>query len=236
MYHLVNRLIPQFELGDLRTNTVHDRQAEVLLKHRWDDSMSETSTDLVQRWQAGDEDAATQLFERYHGKLLPLVASHLNEKLKPRLDADELVQSIFKSAFRVTRQGQIQFNDDTGFWKWLVTVALNKVFKRIDRETAAKRDPEREISSQPNRDAHLADCLSQRPTTMQVVEVADLLETILQRLNDAQKRILLLKLEGCTQKDIAEKLKLSEKSVQRRAKELREVATEIVGDPAPESL
>jgi RNA polymerase sigma factor (sigma-70 family) len=190
---------------------------------------------LVQRWQAGDEDAAAQLFDRYQGKLIPLVASHLNEKLKPRLEADELVQSILKSAFRVTREGQTQFTDDTGFWKWLVTVALNKVFKRIERETAAKRDPQREVRSQ-GRDVFLADCLSQRPTTAQVVEVADLMEHILKRLDDDQTQALMLKLEGYTQKEIAAKLNVSEKTIQRRSEKIREAAREVVGDSVPPAL
>jgi len=198
--------------------------------------MAETSIDLVRRWQAGDEDAAAELFARYQGRLLPLVASHLNEKLGARLDADELVQSIFKSAFRVTRDGQPLFSDDTGFWKWLVTVALNKVFKRIERETAAKRDPDREISSPTDRDGFLAECLSQRPTTMQVVEVADLMENILQRLDEDQKQILLLRLEGYTQKEIARKLGVSDKTVQRRSEKIREAASAVVGEPVSASL
>lgn len=197
--------------------------------------MSETSTELVQRWQAGDEDAATELFDRYQGKLLPLVASHLSEKLRPRLEADELVQSILKSAFRVTRQGHTQFSDDTGFWKWLVTVALNKVFKKIERETAAKRNPDREVSSQSS-DTYLANSLSQRPTSAQVVEVSDLMEHILERLDDDQKQILLLKLEGYTQKEIASKLNVSEKTIQRRSEKIREVATGVVGVAFPDSL
>lgn len=198
--------------------------------------MPETSTDLVRRWQAGDQDAAAQLYERYQRKLLPLVASHLSEKLRQRLDADDLVQSIFKSAFRVTKEGQTQFSDDTGFWKWLVTVALNKTFKRIERETADMRDPGREISPQADGDDYLADCLSRQPTGEQVVVLADLLENILHRLDDDQKQVLLLRLEGFTQKEIAAKLDVCDKTVQRRFDTIREAASAVLGEPAPQSL
>lgn len=193
--------------------------------------MAESITELVNRWRVGDESAATQLFVQYQKRLLEFVASHLSEKLKPRLDPDDLVQSILKSAFRVARKGDVVFSDETGFWKWLVTVALNKTYKRIDRELAAKRDRRREASGQLDHDTFVTDRLRQMPTSDEVVEVADLLENILLRLNQRQRQVLLWKLDGFHYREMAARLGVSEKTIQREFEVIRAIAAEMTTDP-----
>ncbi len=187
---------------------------------------------LVERWRLGDQDAATQLYERYQHRLLLLVSGHLNERLQRRMDANELVQSIMKSAFRVTSQKDIGCQDESGFWKWLVTVALNKTFKRIDRETAEKRDPKREVGT----DSVLGDRVINEPTPDDVVEVSELLEKILERLTDEQGKILLAKLNGQNHAEIAAELGISTKTVQRTGHAIRQAAMEILGSEVPDWL
>jgi len=187
---------------------------------------------LVDQWRQGDHDAAEQLYNRYQNRLLMLVSGHLNDKLRRRLDPDELVQSIMKSAFRVTSEQDIGCHDETGFWKWLVTVALNKTFKRIDRETAGKRDPKREAGG----DTVLGERILRDPTPSDVVEVSELLEKILARLTDVQGKILLGKLDGLSQSEIAVQLGVSTKTVQRNGQAIRDAAIEILGSDVPDWL
>ncbi len=193
--------------------------------------MSEHATDLVKRWRDGDQAAAEELFHLYQQRLLDLVARHLGEKLRGRLSPDDMVQSILKSMFRVTRDQSLEFCDDSGFWKWLVTVALNKTFHRIDKELAAKRDPGRETSAYL--DMVISHRGSIRPSVEETVQVADLLECILQRLTEDQQQVLQLKLEGHQQTEIALRLGVSEKTVQRRMQQIREAAQSVVGDDGP---
>ncbi|MDZ4852536.1 MAG: sigma-70 family RNA polymerase sigma factor [Pirellulaceae bacterium] len=187
---------------------------------------------LVDQWRAGDQDAATALYNRYQNRLLMLVSGHLSDKLRRRLDPDELVQSIMKSAFRVTSEQDIGCHDETGFWKWLVTVALNKTFKRIDRETASKRDPKRETGG----DTVLGERILRDPTPDDVVEVSELLEKILAKLTDVQGKILLGKLDGLSQSEIATQLGVSTKTIQRNGPAIRDAAVSVMGRDVPEWL
>jgi len=187
---------------------------------------------LVEQWRQGDQDAATLLYNRYQNRLLLLVSGHLNDKLRRRLDPDELVQSIMKSAFRVTSEQDIGCHDETGFWKWLVTVALNKTFKRIDRETAGKRDPKRETGG----DTVLGERILRDPTPDDVVEVSELLQKIMAKLTDVQGKILLGKLDGLSHAEIAAQIGVSTKTVQRNGQAIRDAAMEILGTNVPEWL
>lgn len=187
---------------------------------------------LVEQWRRGDQDAAKALYNRYQNRLLMLVSGHLNDRLRRRLDPDELVQSIMKSAFRVTKEQDIGCHDETGFWKWLVTVALNKTFKRIDRETAGKRDPKREMGG----DTVLGERILREPTPDDVVQVAELLEKIMAKLTDVQGKILLGKLDGLSQAEIATQLGVSTKTVQRNGQAIRDAAISVLGGDVPEWL
>ena len=187
---------------------------------------------LVDQWRTGDQDAATALYNRYQNRLLMLVSGHLSDKLRRRLDPDELVQSIMKSAFRVTSQQDIGCQDETGFWKWLVTVALNKTFKRIDRETAGKRDPKRETGGE----TVLGERILREPTPNDVVEVSELLEKILAKLTDVQGKILLGRLDGLSQSEIAAQLGVSTKTIQRNGPAIREAAVAVLGRDVPDWL
>lgn len=190
--------------------------------------------ELVKRWKDGDQDAAAELFRRYQQRLLRLVESHLNEKFRSRLGADELLNSIFGSAFRVTRQGALEFRDETGFWKWLVTVALHKMFKRIAYESAAKRDPDRQVAGEFQLDSYVAERSGQLPTLAEVVETADLLETINERLDERQREVLRRTLEGFSQKQISDDLGVNDRTIRRDMTAIREVAQEVAGDVDPE--
>ncbi len=189
--------------------------------------MSEHSVELVKRWRAGDERAAEELYHAYQERLLGVVARHLGEKLRGPIGAEDLVQSILKSMFRVTREKNIEFSDDSGFWKWLVTIALNKTFRGIQRAGAGKRDFRREL-----RDTVLTERETGKPSVSEVSETADLLECILVRLEPDEQQTLLLKLEGYQQTEIAKRLNVCEKTVQRLSHRIREVARQVTGDEA----
>lgn len=196
-----------------------------------------TDAELVERWRAGDESAATILHERYLAKLLNLVGRHLAGKFNSRLDPDDVVQSVFRSIFRLTREGRFEFEGDSDFWKLLLTMALNKVRNTVRHHQAGKRDPALESlsTSADGMDGYIVNRLSSQPTIQEIVSFADMLEQVLMRLDPEQQLLIQYRIEGYTQKEIAEKLSVDDRTVRRMFASIRTRGEELLGDDLADS-
>jgi RNA polymerase sigma factor (sigma-70 family) len=191
-----------------------------------------SDAELVQRWRSGDGAAATQLHERYIDRLITLIGRHIARRFQGRFDADDVAQSVFGSFFRRTREGHFEFGDDEAFWKLLLTIGLNKVRKKICFNTADKRDPAREQRPADSDDVQsfLAECLSRDPSVVELAMFADLLEAVVEQLEPLEQSVLALRIEGCSQPEIAEKLGLGERTVRRIFAQIRNRAAEVLGE------
>jgi RNA polymerase sigma factor (sigma-70 family) len=94
----------------------------------------------LRRLREGNEDGATQLYARYVQRLRDLVRARCSAKLAARVDADDIVQSAFRSFFRVAHTGVYQVPDGEDLWKLLLTITLNKIRAQGVYHNAAKRD------------------------------------------------------------------------------------------------
>lgn len=191
-----------------------------------------TDAELVERWRAGDEDAATILHERYLTRLLNLVGRHLADKFNSRLDPDDVVQSVFRSIFRLTREGRFEFEGDSDFWKLLLTMALNKVRNTVRHHQAGKRTPEVESisTSADGVDGYIVNRLSSQPTLQEIVSFTDMLEQVLQQLDPDQQLLIQYRIEGYTQKEIAQKLGVDDRTVRRMFSSIRSRGEQLLGD------
>src|SRR3954470_2701126 len=95
---------------------------------------------LLRRLCGGDEEAATQLYHKYARRLHALVQARCSSHLASRLDAEDIVQSVFRSFFRVANTGVYDAPAGEDLWKLLLTIALNKVRTQGVYHRAAKRD------------------------------------------------------------------------------------------------
>lgn len=196
-----------------------------------------SDAELVQRWREGDQQAATILHERYLTRLLNLVGRHLADKFNSRLDPDDVVQSVFRSIFRLTREGRFEFEGDSDFWKLLLTMALNKVRNTVRHHQAGKRTPAAESvsTSADGVDGYIVNRLSSQPTIEEIVSFADMLEQVLQQLEPEQQQLIQYRIEGFTQKEIAEKLGVDDRTVRRMFANIRNRGEQLLGDGLPES-
>ena len=64
------------------------------------------SSNLVARWRAGDQQAATELFSRYANRLIALARKRLSDKLAGHIDPEDVVQSVYRSFFADAREGR----------------------------------------------------------------------------------------------------------------------------------
>ena len=95
---------------------------------------------LINLWRQGDEDAARQIVERYIDRLLVLARRRISQRLASRVDAEDIVQSVFRIFFTAASQGLYDVPAGEDLWKLLLVIALNKIRAEGVFHQAAKRD------------------------------------------------------------------------------------------------
>jgi RNA polymerase sigma-70 factor (ECF subfamily) len=144
--------------------------------------------ELIARWKAGDQRAATELVERHAPALARFAVS-----CGQRDEIDELVQDTFVRAF-----GSLDgFRGESSFRTWLFTIERRLM---TDRRRAEKRRPPRlEIGED--------DAATQYDALDEVVagEAESQVQAAVQRLTPTQREVFMLRVrEGMSYKEIAE--------------------------------
>jgi RNA polymerase sigma-70 factor (ECF subfamily) len=172
--------------------------------------------DLVARWQQGDQAAATQLFQRYAGRLVALARTQLSAKLANRVDPEDVVQSVYRSFFADSREGRYAVERGGDLWQLLVTMTLHKLTNQAKRLGTQKRAVSRE-QQYGSEDSlfGLGAPMARPPSPGEAVALADLLEQVLRDLGPPQRRIVELRLQGYNLDEIADAIPCSLSSVRR---------------------
>lgn len=190
-----------------------DDKADIKFQKNSDSNLTNrTSRELVELWRSGSQDAARVLLARYEVRLIALVASRLNRKVRDGIAPEDVVQSAMGSFFRVTRAGanpSIKLESTASAWNILATFVRRKLARALERETAVKRGGGRTRISLDD----LEPDLSTNPTA---TEANELLDEIHSLLNSNHSRLLELLLENKTQREIADQLGVDERTIRRR--------------------
>jgi RNA polymerase sigma-70 factor (ECF subfamily) len=187
---------------------------------------------LLERFRGGTGDAATLLYFRYAEQLRSLAAARLAPDLAPRVDADDIVQSVFRTFFRRAALGQFEVPHGEDLWKLFLVIALNKVRSAATYHRAAKRDvsrtPELDAATEP--DGRGADALATLRITV---------EELLAELPDPQRAIVEARVAGYEVDDIAARVGCSKRSVERCLQKFRArlsaVLEDRTDDPPPDA-
>lgn len=185
--------------------------------------MQSDSQELLARYQTGDESAANAIFDRYASRLLALARSRLSPRLARRLDADDVVQSTYRSFFVRARQGQFAAERPGDLWRLLATITLHKLARRIKREQAAKRSPRREIQDDAQPQQVIEQLADREPTPADVVTAAEELHWLMLQFDVTARVVIELRMQGYTLEEVAQAVNRSERTVRRWLAEAREL-------------
>src|SRR5579862_676446 len=86
---------------------------------------------LLRRWQGGDQAAAQLLFDRYVERLLALARKRISQRLAGRVDAEDVVQSVFRTFFGRAKAGQFHVNDPDDLCRLLTRITVHKTLRQI---------------------------------------------------------------------------------------------------------
>lgn len=173
---------------------------------------------LLERVRAQDAAAAEELFHRYLHRLIALAGSRLNGQLARRVDADDIVQSAYRSFFRGAQQGKFVLQRSGDLWRLLAAITLNKLAKQRERHGAAQRDVSTELSVHNimgSLSGVCPDALATDPTPEQAAAIIDEVEFVMRGLDPTQRQILMMRLDGHQLTEIAAEVSRSERTVRR---------------------
>ncbi len=180
-----------------------------------------TSVDLlIERLKANDPSIAEFVFQRFSGKLVSLAQRRLGWQLKRKFDPEDVVQSAFMSFFRMQSEGGLEFENCEALWGLLSLITIRKCGHRIEHYKAACRDVGRERSAAPTAadiDESRADweAVASDPSPSQVAIFMETIDEFLQSLDDRDRRIVKLWLQGYSVTEISVEISRSERTVQR---------------------
>jgi RNA polymerase sigma factor (sigma-70 family) len=181
---------------------------------------------LMRGLDAGSPEAAQEVIRRYGPHILRVVRRRLHHKLRPKFDSIDFTQDVWKSFFGDPARPRA-FAQPEALVAFLATMAEHKVIDAFrQRLQTQKYDVDRECSLESFAGEDCEALIDPRPSPSQVMVAKEQFDQMVDGRVPSQQAILVLLQNGATHREIAAKLGLNEKTVQRL---LRRVAPE----PAP---
>jgi DNA-directed RNA polymerase specialized sigma24 family protein len=164
------------------------------------------------------------LWERYFAQLVRLARSKLRGAMRGS-DEEDVALSAVDSFCRRAETGHFPLlADRDGLWRVLVTITARKAAHHLRDAGRHKRGGGAVRMSDAEADAVLADLLSREPSPEFAAEVADGFQHLLGRLQDRElETVALLRMEGFTVGEVAERLGCAPRSVKRKLALIRTI-------------
>lgn len=206
-------------------------------RHALDDDRANQTDDLIRRAQEHDEAAMTELLSRHAQRLLESVRAELGERLRMRLESQDVMQQVYLDALNNINRFVDQGHDS--FFRWLHRIALNRICD-ADRKAfkTTKRAGELRAGDIAAADASVLNLLDHLPVSMSgPVTAADrqdrikLLQQALEQLSEDHRRVLELRyLKQLSVEETAERMERTERAVRSLSVRALIRLRELLGD------
>jgi DNA-directed RNA polymerase specialized sigma24 family protein len=194
-------------LRDTRTSDFHARAAREKQPSR--ELFLDASSEL--RLPTEPASLATEVVRRFAVRLERLLRRQISPKLRPRVDAEDVLQSAYQSFFLAAGREQFQLETSEQRWNLLRAFAFQKLQKRIEWHTAAKRNYQRN----DDESRHLAARSAGQSTPSQHVAVQELLAAAAGELSPDEQAAMEMLRNGYSRGRIAREMQKSPRTVRR---------------------
>jgi RNA polymerase sigma-70 factor (ECF subfamily) len=187
-------------------------------------SDEQDAADLIARTRAGDQAAATVLFDRFSRRLIALAGTRLDRLVRARVDPEDVVLSAYGSFFGRLADGQFALAEWGEVWGLLVRITLRKCGHKLEDARAQCRDAARERSLSPptGEDSSAGwEPIARGPTPSEVAILAETVEALVAGFDLIEREIVEQRLQGYSEREISEAVGRSERTVRRVLERLR---------------
>jgi RNA polymerase sigma factor (sigma-70 family) len=182
---------------------------------------------LLRRYQGGEADAATEIYRRYAERLLAVAKVRCGPDLAARLDAEDIVQSVFGSFFRAAGQGYYEVPSGEELWKLFVVITLNKIRSKGTYHRAVKRDVGATVELEGLENTPIEQG-GEDTAARALLQVT--MDEAMQRLSAAHRQAVTLRIEGYGLEEIARSTGRSKRTVERLLQEARKKLAFLLED------
>lgn len=191
----------------------------------------------IEGLKAGDDAAVADLWNRYFDRLVQLARQRLGTTPRRVADEEDVAVSVFRCLCAGAEHGRLAEIEDRGdLWRVLVTMTLRKTIDQ-QRRLAGKKRGSGKVRGEsvflrrsgeeasPGLQQFSGDIAT--PQMMAIIEEEG--QRLLEALEDEKLRqIALWKLEGYTNDEIAVKLSLTTRSIERKLQRIREKWSQVL--------
>ncbi len=209
------------------------------------ENFSNFSNEPVSLWieqlATADHDAASRLWAHFCQRLMVFARSRMSSSTRRIYDEEDAAVSAFRSLCRgIEAQRFPELGDRGNLWALLVVITSRKIANQFRYEHQERRNSNQTLSEsmlQPSNGQVinvLQSLPTHEPTPAFAAEVADMSEHLMSQLGEPDlQKIVHLKLEGHTNEDIAELMKITRRTVQRKLERIRRIWLESAELPKP---
>jgi RNA polymerase sigma-70 factor (ECF subfamily) len=176
--------------------------------------MTDSFAEFLVRLRSRDDTAAQELFGRFAHQLIALALRHIDAALRQKVDPEDVVQSVYKSFFVRYGDGNLNIVNWNSLWGLLTLITVRKCAERAAYHRAECRDAAREVSP-PREDepAPWLEPLGREPTPHEAAMLSETVEQLFAALDEDERPVLELSLQGYTTREISEQLGRAERTV-----------------------
>jgi DNA-directed RNA polymerase specialized sigma24 family protein len=180
-------------------------------------------TDWINRLQVGDAAAAQPLFERYFAPMVQLARARVKDKQIRVADEEDVALSAFDSFCRSAKEGKFPRLDGRGnLWGLLVVIATRKAVDYVQRANREKRGGGAVRGDSAFGEPGIEQVIGTEPSPDIAAMMAEAFERRLDLLpSDTLRAVALLKLDGYTNEEIATKLTVDVRTIERKLNLIR---------------
>ncbi len=173
---------------------------------------SESFRRLICQIENGSEEAIWRLVEDLSPHVYRVVKRRMSSSLTRRIGASDVVQATWAS-FLIRRRDLANFNTEDELRAYVVGIAMNKLrmSARAHLRTEA-RDCRREVPIEVNTDGLP---VAKEPSPSEVVGFRENWNLFMEQQPEHYQEIVRLRVEGCKLGEIAQRLRINERTVRR---------------------